>query len=88
MIASIISARQWRFQAEDRSFTDVVLEQRLLRAHWMLMDPVNAGQSISWIAFGAGFNDLSCFNGTFRRRYGATPFDVRKTARAEDGSVA
>jgi AraC-like DNA-binding protein len=33
--------------------------------------------SITAIAFDAGFGDLSYFNRTFRRRYGATPSDIR-----------
>jgi AraC-like DNA-binding protein len=38
------------------------------------------------VAYEAGFGDLSYFNRTFRRRYGATPSDVREAARrAKDG---
>jgi len=33
------------------------------------------------VAFDAGFGDLSYFNRVFRRRFGATPSDVRAAAR-------
>jgi AraC-like DNA-binding protein len=69
------------FAAEGMSFTDFVLEQRLLRAHRMLSDPRFAGRVISAVAFEAGFSDLSYFNRTFRRRFGETPSDVRENAR-------
>jgi len=35
------------------------------------------GQSISSIAYDVGFGDLSYFNRAFRRRYDATPSDIR-----------
>jgi AraC-like DNA-binding protein len=38
---------------------------------------------VSSIALDAGFGDISYFNRAFRRRYGATPSDVR--AQAPDG---
>lgn len=63
------------------TFTDFVLGGRLTRAHRMLIDPRYADRSISAIAYEAGFGDLSYFNRTFRRRYGATPSDVRQGAR-------
>jgi AraC-like DNA-binding protein len=46
----------------------------------MLTDPRLAARSITSIAFDAGFGDLSYFNRCFRRRYGATPSDVRSSA--------
>jgi AraC-like DNA-binding protein len=73
--------------AENRTtFTDFVLGGRLTRAHRMLVDTRCADRSISAVAYEAGFGDLSYFNRTFCRRYGATPSDVRKAARrAKDG---
>jgi AraC-like DNA-binding protein len=62
------------------TFTDFVLGGRLTRAHHMLIDPQHADRSISAVAYEAGFGDLSYFNRTFRRRYGATPTDIRKAA--------
>ena len=73
--------------AENRTtFTDFVLGSRLTRAHRMLVDPRYTDHSISAVAYEAGFGDLSYFNRTFRRRYGATPSEVREEARrAKDG---
>ncbi|MBZ9717234.1 AraC family transcriptional regulator [Mesorhizobium sp. AD1-1] len=77
-----LSARYIRklFESEGTSLSDFMLCQRLLRAHRMLSNPRHAGRSITAIAFEAGFNDLSYFNRAFRRRYGATPSDVRAAA--------
>jgi AraC-like DNA-binding protein len=47
----------------------------------MLTDPRYAGATVSAIAFAAGFGDLSHFNRNFRRRFGATPSDVREASR-------
>jgi AraC-like DNA-binding protein len=71
---------QMAFEAEGMTFTDFVLGQRLARAHRMLCDPLRAGQKISTIAFDAGFGDLSYFNRVFRRRFGATPSEMRQAA--------
>jgi AraC-like DNA-binding protein len=38
---------------------------------------------ISTIAIESGFGGLSYFNHVFRRRYGATPSDIRATARKD-----
>jgi AraC-like DNA-binding protein len=44
----------------------------------VLLDPRHAHQSIGAIAYASGFGDLSHFNHAFRRRYGATPSEVRR----------
>lgn len=67
------------FAAEQSSFSEYVLGQRLVQAHRILSDPRFTHRTISSIAFELGFGDLSYFNRTFRRRYGATPSDVRAT---------
>jgi AraC-like DNA-binding protein len=66
------------FAESGTSFRDFVLDARLTHAHRLLVDPRHADGSISALAFEAGFGDLSYFNRTFRRRYGATPSDVRE----------
>jgi len=71
------------FEGEQTSFSEFVLEQRLARARQMLTNPIHAPRMISAIAFDCGFGDLSYFNRTFRRRFGATPSDVRATAQRE-----
>jgi AraC-like DNA-binding protein len=73
------------FQSEQTTFTDFVLNERLARAHALLAGARYGARSISAIAFEAGFEDLSYFNRCFRRRYGATPSDVRAAAQRGDG---
>jgi AraC-like DNA-binding protein len=69
---------QLMFEELGTSFTDYVLEQRLLLARRMLENPSLQQRRISDIAFDTGFGDLSHFNRSFRRRFGLTPSDVRK----------
>jgi AraC-like DNA-binding protein len=70
------------FDEADSTFTEYVMEQRLERAHRLLSDPQLSDRTLTAIAFAAGFNDLSHFQRRFRRRYGATPSDVRAMRRA------
>jgi AraC-like DNA-binding protein len=79
-----VSARYARglFEGEGTTFTDHVREQRLLRARLMLADPDQARRNVSTIAYACGFGDLSYFNHAFRRRFGATPSEIRRQARA------
>jgi AraC-like DNA-binding protein len=72
------------FDGEGASFSAFVMDQRLLCAHRMLRDPRCAAYGISVIALEAGFGDLSYFNRSFRRRYGATPSDVRVGGRERE----
>ena len=66
------------FEEHDTTFSQFVLDCRLAQAHRCLCDPRRRDRTISSIAFSLGFNDLSYFNRTFRRLYGATPSDVRE----------
>lgn len=72
------------FEAEDASFTQFVNGQKLARAHRMLADFRHDGRRISDIAYDLGFADLSAFNRMFRRRYEATPSEVRNKSRNKD----
>jgi AraC-like DNA-binding protein len=74
------------FEGEELTFSTFVLGQRLSRAHRMLCDPRFGNRSISSVAFDVGFGDLSYFNRTFRRRYDATPSDIRHSAGRNDSS--
>ena len=84
-----ISARYVRmlFDGEGATYSDFVLDNRLARAHRMLRDPRYIGHTISAMAFECGFGDLSYFNRAFRRRYNATPTDVREAVRLDDRSA-
>jgi AraC-like DNA-binding protein len=65
------------FETEGTSFSQFVLGARLAAAHRMLADPRQDHLTITAIAYAAGFGDLSYFNHVFRRRYGATPSEIR-----------
>lgn len=69
------------FESVDSTFSEFVLSQRLARAYRLLTDPGRSGSTIGTIAFESGFGDLSYFNRTFRRHYGATPSDIRAASR-------
>ena len=71
------------FMDAGTTFTDFVLQQRLARAHSLLTNPHAGARAIGAIAYDAGFGDLSYFNHAFRRRYGATPSDIRAAARRD-----
>jgi AraC-like DNA-binding protein len=71
------------FQNGGSTYSEFVLGQRLARAHSILSNPLHSRRTISAIAFELGFNDLSYFNRVFRRRYNATPSDVRNVARQD-----
>jgi AraC-like DNA-binding protein len=47
----------------------------------MLTDGRWAEINIASLAYDAGFGDLSYFNRTFKRCYGATPSEVREAAK-------
>jgi uncharacterized membrane protein YkvA (DUF1232 family)/AraC-like DNA-binding protein len=70
---------QMLFEIEGATFSEYVLGQRLIRAYGMISDPRFAGLNITTVAFASGFGDLSYFNRTFRRRFGTTPSELRKT---------
>lgn len=65
------------FQEGQTTFSDFVLSLRLERSRQMLRSEARAITTITSIAHACGFNDLSYFNRTFRRRYGITPSDLR-----------
>jgi AraC-like DNA-binding protein len=65
------------FESEDITYSEFVVGQRLARAFGILRNPLHSRRAISTIAFDLGFNDLSYFNRAFRRRYNATPSEIR-----------
>jgi len=69
------------FELEGITFSEFLVGQRLARAHRMLTDPRRRDLGIAAIAFACGFNDQSYFNRRFRKRYGASPSDIRAAAR-------
>jgi AraC-like DNA-binding protein len=67
------------FESEGVSFSEYFLDRRLCAAHRLLTNRRLAARSIASVAFDSGFADLSYFNRTFRRRYNATPTEVRSS---------
>jgi AraC-like DNA-binding protein len=65
------------FESQGTSITEFVREERLTRARAMLLSPRFAGRRIAEIAYAVGFNDLSYFNRSFRRRFGHSPSEAR-----------
>jgi AraC-like DNA-binding protein len=75
------------FQNDGMTYSEFVLSQRLARAYCILTSPLQSRRAIGTVAFELGFNDLSYFNRAFRRRYQATPSDVRNGARVRSQPV-
>jgi AraC-like DNA-binding protein len=71
------------FEEDGATFIGYVIEQRLAHVHRLLRNQRLANLKISAVAAEAGFNNLSHFNQIFRRRYGASPSDVRDQASRE-----
>jgi AraC-like DNA-binding protein len=65
------------FAQTGSTFTEFVLEQRLVRARRLLSERQHRHSKISAIAYAVGFGDLSYFNRAFRNRFGVTPSDMR-----------
>lgn len=83
--ANALSARQAQrlFAASGTTFSEFVLEQRLLQARRLLLHAQSRRRKISDIAFAVGFNDLSYFHKSFRRRFGVSPAGMRAEFDAE-----
>lgn len=73
------------FEREADTAASALQRLRLDDAHARLRDPRRRGELVATIAFDAGFADLSAFNRAFRRRFGATPSDVRAAAPCSGG---
>jgi AraC-like DNA-binding protein len=65
------------FERSGNTFTEFVLEQRLLLARKLVTDPAHRHRKISDIAHMSGFSDLSYFNRAFRKRFGVSPTEIR-----------
>jgi AraC-like DNA-binding protein len=63
-----------------RTFSEHLIDKRLKLVGQVLHDRRQARCRIAEIAFQNGFRDLSYFNRVFRRKYGASPTEVRRAA--------
>jgi AraC-like DNA-binding protein len=70
---------QQLMEGTGRSFSQHVREGRLEEARRLLADPGATAQKITDIALAVGFQDVSYFNREFRRRFGETPSDTRRS---------
>ena len=68
------------FAQEQTSFSEFVLSMRLERIFTRLRDPQWNATTVTVLALECGFGDMSTFYRFFRRRYGASPLDVRGIA--------
>jgi AraC-like DNA-binding protein len=73
-----VRAVQRLFEQSGATFTEYLVAQRLERARRLISDPRNP--TVTAIAYEVGFSDLSYFNRAFRRRFGATPSELRAAA--------
>jgi AraC-like DNA-binding protein len=72
------------FEAEHCTVSQYVKGLRLERCRRDLLDPRLADRSISAVAFGCGFGDLSGFNRAFKNAYGISPRELRTAPVARD----
>lgn len=64
------------------SFPSILNDYRL--KHSMKLLKENGDNKIIAIAFNSGFNTLASFNANFKRQYGITPSEYRKSRREEE----
>jgi AraC-like DNA-binding protein len=64
-------------QGSGLSITDRIMELRLDKARAMLTGDRQCNLKISEVAASCGFNELSYFHRSFRRRFGASPAKFR-----------
>lgn len=69
------------FEADGKTFSSFLIEQRVKRAHRMLREPGHAGRTVSSIAYDVGFGDLSNFVRSFHRAAGVSPRGFRTASR-------
>jgi AraC-like DNA-binding protein len=67
--------------SQDTSIKRLILTERLERCRQALEDPVQSGRSVSEIAFGWGFSDLTHFGRCFKKAYGMSPSDYQLSYR-------
>jgi AraC-like DNA-binding protein len=62
-----------------KTFSQHRLERRLDYAHLLLTDQASAHLGVTDVALMSGFSDVSHFNRSFRRRFGKTPSEARRS---------
>jgi AraC-like DNA-binding protein len=77
---------QRMFESEGTTFSEFLLGQRLSQAHRMLTEPQRVQSAVATVAYDVGFGDLSYFNRSFKRRFGATPREIRNAGPGSTGT--
>lgn len=67
------------FAADGETFSDWILEERLVRAHAMLCSEARERRTIEAIGYSCGFASAAHFHRTFKARFGAPPGAFRKS---------
>jgi AraC family transcriptional activator of tynA and feaB len=68
---------------EDMSIMRLVQARRLERCRRALEDPLQSRRTVSEIAYGWGFSDMTHFGRRFKAAYGMLPRDCRRLARTD-----
>ncbi len=77
-----VRTMQEDFRAQGQTCAELIREMRLRLVHERLCQGSGErGESISALAYAAGFNDISYFNRSFRALFGCAPGDVRSAPR-------
>jgi AraC-like DNA-binding protein len=72
----------------DTSVARLIREKRLERCRRSLADARQANRTVSEIAYGWGFSDVTSFTRAFRRAYGMSPSDFRQASRSAAAKAA
>ena len=70
------------FEGDGTTFSTFLVNQRLTRAYRMLCEPRFSFWEIGKIASYVGFSDLSHFGRCFRKLYGSSPRDIRRSTKS------
>jgi AraC-like DNA-binding protein len=72
------------FAHNDRGISETIWNARLERARRELRSAAGIGLTVGDIALRSGFSDLSSFGRMFKRRYGLSPREARRTSLESD----
>lgn len=67
----------WLFESTDKTASQYIIEQRLMRCRQDLLNPLMTGRTVTEIAYSWGFNDPAHFSRRFKEAYGRSPNQSR-----------